>query len=267
MYKLSEILGKKAIALYEATELGEVQGVLLDKTLTKIRYFSVKPKNDNDAVLFFPCASVASLSFDALALKNKSRGVNRFSLPQVYASVPLGKTVYSHEGKLYGRITEVQAEGSDVVSISAGDFTFEPACVLSSSDEILIVNDGTARVRLVPPVTAVPKPENAVQATVYTGTSPSIPSNGETVDTTEELPAQPAISEPTAPKKGSVTAAAVSPGDNKEIGYSFLIGRVASRSITGNNGAIITEGETITKEHLALARSSDKLVQLALHSK
>ena len=48
MYKLSEIIGKNVVSLFEAENTGTLVNVLFDKNLCKIRYFEVFSDEEED---------------------------------------------------------------------------------------------------------------------------------------------------------------------------------------------------------------------------
>ena len=252
MFNFSELKGKKVIALYEAEVLGEIETAVTDNLLKKVRFFQVKDKNGE--TIYFPYSLIASVGADAVMLKNKSKILQRDAIPSPLAVLPLSASVYTHNGKALGSVTDLKFDGDKIVKIIACDNEIEPCKILSRSQEVIVVNDGEDKVKLVPPVSQEPK--KVIAEEKAENLSPVA---------TEEAPSEQAS--PTVPNRAS-TASLASTQNDKTAGYSFLLGRIATDELFSASGEIIVEsGQTIDDTVINKASSADKLVQLALRSK
>ncbi len=252
MFNFSELKGKKVIALYEAEVLGEIENAVTDNSLKKVRFFQVKGQSDE--TIYFPYSLIASVGDDAVMLKNKSKILSREAISSPLAVLPLASSVYTHSGKALGKVTDLKTDGDKIVKLLVGDSEIEPCKILSRSKNVIIVNDGEDKVKLVPPLTQEPKKVVAEEkAQAFT---PLV---------TEEAPSE-QIS-PTVPNRAS-TASLTNTQNDKTAGYSFLLGRIATDELLSASGEIIVEsGQTIDDTVINKANSADKLVQLALRSK
>ena len=182
MYKLSEIIGKNVVSLFEAENTGTLVNVLFDKNLCKIRYFEVFSDEEEDVKRkFFDPSAVSSLYNDAVVIKNGGRLLSRFSIPPSFVPGPVNAAVYNPFGVALGRVTDVTLDGFSVVEINVGEKSFAPSKVLSKSEEILIINDTDEKIRLVPPVKKIPSPHESAARTVKVNSA--APSDKEEVTT------------------------------------------------------------------------------------
>lgn len=257
MYNYTDIVGKRAIALYEARNLGVISAVITDKSLSKLRYFAVK--QDDGSELFFPFNAISSFSLDAVTLKNCQKVKSRFDLTPPFSCAPVGSEVFSYDGKLLGKIDDISFDNSKIVCLKVGELAFSASKILSQSDSLLIVNDGNEKIRLVAPT--LEKPIEKVDDIEKENPPVESSENSE-----QETPVAPA---PTMPQKGSVTVSSVTQSDTENLSaFAFLLGRTATKDLLAPTGEIILrEGEVINENALTDARKYDKLVQLALYSK
>ena len=119
----------------------------------------------------------------------------------------------------------------------------EPVLPAESNDE---PNKPTVKPVVLPAATVTTESENAARAAAY---------------------APPVRSSVVLPPKADVTVTRTPlAGATDKAGYSFLIGKTATRTILADDGGIlVSEGETLTAE--TLSKATGKLVLLALYSK
>lgn len=163
MYKLSGLVGKNVIGLYEAKSAGTLSGALLDKNMGAVRCFEVLSEGEDDLCRrFFSPECLWAMDGDAVVLHNCGKLKGRLSLPASYVRGPINAAAYSPDGRLLGRVTDLTLDGFSVVGIDVGELSFPPESVLSRSDEIIIINDKGEKIKLVPPVSRrVPSPDKA----------------------------------------------------------------------------------------------------------
>lgn len=153
----SDVLSKKAIALYEARTAGEIFCVLTDSRAKKIRVFGIKTAADDDAEeLYFAPAAIVGFS-DAVTLKNRTALKGRFSLAGGLKALPIGGECYSPNGKFLGTLDSIDTVNGEIVSFTAGGVDYPAARLVSFSENVLILSDTDEKYRLSPPKTRVPK--------------------------------------------------------------------------------------------------------------
>lgn len=293
MYKLSDIIGKTVIGTFEAKNVGTLMNALFDRGLNKIRWFEALSDDETDAErTYFEPSAVSAMADDAIMLKNCGKLTGRFSLAPVFVSAPVNLPVYSPFGKALGRVTDITLDGFSVTEINVGELAFSPDAVLSSSDDVMIVNDTGEKIRLVPPKTRIPDPVEAAgikaviasaqgsaaapKATAMPEVVPSRSAIDGEAEPSDELPGgenAPDIPEkPILPGKipysnVSVTKSPLT-GDAKRAGYAFLIGKLVTKTLTADDGGVVVEaGSRVTEDDLSRTEQAGKLVQLALHTK
>ena len=293
MYKLSDIIGKTVIGTFEAKNVGTLMNALFDHGLNKIRWFEALSDDETDAErTYFEPSAVSAMADDAIMLKNCGKLTGRFSLAPVFVSAPVNLPVYSPFGKALGRVTDITLDGFSVTEINVGELAFSPDAVLSSSDDVMIVNDTGEKIRLVPPKTRIPDPIEAAgikavissaqgfaaapKATAMPEVVPSRSATGGEAEPSDEPPGGENASDipekPILPGKipysnVSVTKSPLT-GDAKRAGYAFLIGKLVTKTLTADDGGVVVEaGSRVTEDDLSRTEQAGKLVQLALHTK
>lgn len=264
MYRLGDIVGKNVIGLYEAKSAGTLMGALLDRSLLRLRYFEVAPDDEGDANrLFFPPECVGALDGDAVMIRNCGKLVGRYSLPPSFVRGPMSAPVYSPDGRSLGRVTDLTLDGFTVTHINVGELAFPPECVLSRSDEMLIINDTGENIRLVPPAKKVPSPHGSSPAVEVRVHAEEVSAAYEGDVTRKNAPMPNRRVRGNAVELPARAAAATENGS-----FDFLLGRVATREIRDEHGKkIISAGEVIDGSVLGAALKADRLVSLALCSK
>ena len=249
MYDYFDVVKKRVISTYEATVLGKVDNILVDKAISRVRFFVVK--RDDNSNLYFPFSAISSMNNDAIMLKNLNLAFERSDVAPPFYFAPIGVEVYSFSGKLLGKVDNVSFERGKVTHFTVGSVTFNPSKIVSISEDVIIVNDSDKKIRLYSPVKKVSKPKAT--------------SDSQVLDSVEKEN----VLEPTVPAKGNVLPSS-SPTFEKDktSGYAFLLGREAIKELMSASGEVIVkEGSVIDEETLLLAHKHDRLVQLALYSK
>ena len=270
MFKLSSVLNRNVISLFEAQNVGEVSGVLLDKSLNKIRYFAVINHSQNDTELFFPPTLITNVSNDAVTIKNLSKTSSRSDIPPIYVKVIVGASVFSFLGKDYGKISDIEIdEQGKIINFVTPQLTFAPSKILSHSIDLLIINDTDQKVRLPRPcVKKVSSPVPPPTPTVTVSATETL-IQPKATSLPEVEPSLISSIEPIAPPKATAIVShspLTSPQENTS--YDFLLGRTAQKNILADDDTlIIAQSQIIDSSILSLARKYDKLVHLALHSK
>ncbi len=253
MFKLSEMLNKDVIGLYEAKRVGRISGALFDKDLKRLKYFEL---TSPDGRAYFAPKEIFGCGKDAVTLKNLSGVIDRYALPPTYTDALIGRAAYTPNGDLIGSIGDVTADGTRVIGITVGESELAPEKLLSVSDDMVIFAEGE-RFRLVPPKKRTSTPKTAAKPTTETA---------ETVETVMPEQKQTAVQTVDVPVRVSSETRPEDVG--RAMGYAFLLGKIVTRTVMGDNGVVVAaEGSVIDEKKLTAAEQAGKLVQLALHSR
>lgn len=152
----SDVLSKKAIALYEAREIGRVFCVMTDQKCKKLRFFGVETTGADAEKLYFNPGSVVGFS-DAVTLKNRAAFRGRFSLPGGLKTMPMGGEIYSPGGKRLGTLDSVETENGAITAFVASGVAYPSSRLVSFSENIMILSETEEKYRVSPPRTRVPK--------------------------------------------------------------------------------------------------------------
>ncbi len=134
MCKLSEIIGKNALSLWDATSLGKIKNAVCDAGLKKIT--ALETENGN----FFPVSEVVAFGADTIVVSSYSSSPNE-GLP-----FPINTLVYTVSGTLWGAVYDLEFKGDKIISVLVPDNKFDGSKIVSRSDELIIVNDGNKRI-------------------------------------------------------------------------------------------------------------------------
>lgn len=300
MYKLSGLVGKNVIGLYEAKSAGTLSGALLDKNMGAVRCFEVLSEGEDDLCRrFFSPECLWAMDGDAVVLHNCGKLKGRLSLPASYVRGPINAAAYSPDGRLLGRVTDLTLDGFSVVGIDVGELSFPPESVLSRSDEIIIINDKGEKIKLVPPVSRrVPSPDKASALAAVVAHSEDNAAAGSAADNPGETAGGESTERERSPEyeradmeRGEDSPAAIGAGESGAVdlplkvsgenvsvtpggaggraaGYAFLLGKTATREVYGDDGMpLVRGGERIDDDALSRVANAGKLVWLALHSR
>lgn len=261
MLKVSEILSKPIISLYEAKNVGIISNIFFDKKMQTAKYLVIYSDNDDDInEKFIAFKEISALESDAATVKNLSKIVSRFSIAPTYSINPMNLKVFNHEGKEIGKITDIEIEGNKIINLNLGDKKYPPSMVLSKSDEIIVINDSGQPIKLSPPArirkTAADKKRNVTITAA---------DKDNTIIATDNLKD---INLPYRVLPENTSVATPPAGITKKQGYTFLLEKVMTRTIFSDTGEMIAEKDAaINPEIIEKAISAGKLVHLALHSK
>lgn len=251
MQKASNLIGKEVISLYEAQSLGTVVSLVPDGSLRSVKYLCVfRDDAEDDSRRYIPLTCADNMSADVITVKNMSAVVD-LSASDATDVYPANLPVYSHCGKLLGKVTDLTLNGTAVEEIVAEDFTFSPQKILSHSDKLIIVNCSERKIKLVPPR------EKAARAIAKDADNP--PKHNSEKN---------AVVEAEAVEIAASGADSAMEREQKSEGYSFLLGKTVTRTITlGESDRPLQEGDIVTPQTLENAKRHGKLVQLALYSR
>ena len=144
MSKISEIISKQVVSVYEAKIVGTVVNVTFDEKLSKLKSFIVIDENSDEEY---------ELSFkDVYAEKDSFIVKNLTKLKGVYFEAfnnnPINKICLSVQGEVLGKVTDIEVCGEDVATIILNNGSrVEPKNVLAC-ESVLIINCGENKVKM-----------------------------------------------------------------------------------------------------------------------
>lgn len=144
MRKVSEILGKNIISLYEGKRIGIIENVAFDKKLKKLKSFIVYDEDGDDIDrLFVPSGGVKIEGENAVMIKNLEKVVE--DTKNIYSKKnPMNADVYNLKGTLLGKVNEVliASDTNDIYSLLLNDGTEILQTQIVSGDFKTIVVQG-----------------------------------------------------------------------------------------------------------------------------
>lgn len=264
MIKVSELLGKRLMALNSAKLIGTVGNIVFDEKLTSGRLLEVFGDEDTDAeIRYVELKKVKSLDFDACVIADKSFALPAWAADANGAKNPINCDCFNQDGKSLGKVRDVILDGTKVAAVLLDSGEMTPEKLISRSDKLIVFNDSGKHIKLYRPKTTVPKPHKANADTavkIHTAqperTQPPEPQENQT---NIALPAR-------VPQTNTVVTRTPAK-DEITNPYAFLIGKTLVKDISADNGVVLLRRHSvITDEIISAARQHGKLVQLALYA-
>ncbi len=259
MYKVTDIISKPVINLYNGNSEGTVKNICFDKGLKKATSLVLFNDNDDEEMIL-AINKIYNIGSSAITIKN-SEGL----LPALFASNieynnQINNKVYNLEGESLGTVKDILLSQSyKVESIEVGEKSFLGNSIVSFNDSNMIVNSSGVKFSK---ETFKPK---------ITGLKPKL-------DLVKILPKIPEKENEDIPKI-DFKDIEIKPKQNYKISenplpqrmitsQNYLLGRKLNKTIYGLNNEIIAKKDTIiTEKILNNAKSHNKLVELAVFSK
>lgn len=125
MKRISEVLGKNIISIYEGKSIGIIENVVFDKKLKKLKSFVVYDEdNDNIDRLFVPSGAIKLEGENAVMIKNLEKVVED-TKNLLSKNNPINASAYNLSGNLLGKVKEVliSDDTKEIYSLILGDDT------------------------------------------------------------------------------------------------------------------------------------------------
>jgi len=241
MFRLSEIVSKPVISLYEARREGIVVGCIFDAKMSRLMALAVECEDETDAgKKRLDLKNIYKHDSDAVVVKNSA--VLRFC-DKAIGGCPIGLIAYDHEGTVLGTIDDIGIDvRGKVLWISCNGVNLECTRLVSRSDK-LVIFCGAGK----PPKLTSPRSKRVATKRIEAALAKAETAGGQI-----RLHAQVSRTPP--------------PKDSKMRNYDFLVSKIVERDIVSSIGEVIAlEGDVITDAIIDLARNDHKLVQLALY--
>ena len=235
MEKISKILGKPVISIFDGTVEGYVKNVFADKKLCKVLWLCVFDDESQEEKLV-ETKNVYSFCEDAVMIKNNA-GTYLLGTVDLQEINPIGYKIYQLNGKQKNKIADFEIdERMNITNIFLQDgSTFDKAYILNIGKNTVIEKEN----KNVSLANFRPKQPNELAI--------------ETNQKVEILEEKTEIK--IAPKKIVTT------------NYDFLIGRKVGQNIYTENGQLIAKKQSrITNQIIDLASQNGKLKELTTFS-
>lgn len=243
MYKLSEVLSKPVISLYEATSVGTAYNIFFDDKMQKLRLLEILTDSDNDVNKFVLPKNVIFPISDAVCVKNLSVVSSIAECQNCFN--PINRPCFDTDGKYIGKVTDICFDKCDVLEIFANDKKILPKDVVKINSDLVLVRAEGSKYKPTPPAIKIKeKPE------VQEFPEEVIP-NKPIYEKKVDVPA----------KLGAGTVKINTANDDR---FDFLIGKTVSKNL--DFGFPVAADTVITRSLLTRVAKEGKLVTLALYA-
>jgi len=291
MPKLSSIIKKPLLLLYEVKLTEELFGGLINVKTKKLEYYAF-----GDACNPFLIApkKIERVGENALILINDLyiKRASDIDLSKL-AVTPLGKKVYSSDGKFFGTVTDIEINDENICTdMYIGEEKIALDSVLEFGDIVLTKGGWCPKIcKYVPKKVKSPKKAQTIRVKMLDGEQQAAQQSdiGDDYPQTQPITLAQAIREEARILSEERLSARLpaeedaTPSEQDKIpteqredphipriisSYGFLLGRIVTKNIFSyNRELLINEGDVVTEPVVEKARSAGKLVELTLHSK
>lgn len=247
MYKISEILSKPVISLYEGAVEGIIKNFTFDKKLKKITHFIVFDAEENADDQVITSNNIFAIGENALVIKNATclEPLTNFE-PQLKINNPINLQVYTTQGKCIGKVTDVIIEKNFAVKsfLISNDKEIDIKEIISLSKNAILVQDENVKINRT-------KLTNHKRPKLIKTDSPiTILRNDSLAPILPQIPNTPT----TLPTK--VTSS-----------VNFLVGRVVTQNLYSQSKELIAKkGSLISQKTIDNARKNGKIKELSIFS-
>lgn len=239
MIKISDLLGKPLISLFDAKAVGFISNVWFDSKLVAAKTAEITSDDDE-----FPERSYTQIRYmecdgDAAVIKSLA-GVTSLNSSVATVSSPINRRAFNQNGKDLGTVRDVILENNRTQKIICEKAEFTPKELLSLGDNLCIFNDTGKPIKLARPKVPRPTPKAAeTEVNIFS-----------------------AVQTPRMPQSVTVTKTPGVPVKD----YSFLMGKPVRTPVLSGGKILIPAGKIVDEQTIELARRENKLVQLALRA-
>lgn len=108
MFKLSEILSKPILSLFNGKIEGIIKTAIFDKKLLKIKYLIIFDESEQNDEFAIATSSIFSIGENAIVIKNSSclEPMSNFE-PQISNNSPINLSAYTTKGTGLGKVTDI----------------------------------------------------------------------------------------------------------------------------------------------------------------
>lgn len=143
MSKISEIISKQVVSLYEAKFVGTIVNVVFDERLSKLKSFIVIDEND-DKELELSIKDVFSFN-DSFVIKNQDK--LKDVIFEAESNNPINKIAITIHGEVLGKILDIELNEDKVLNIILDNGKLINPEQVVACENVLILNDGENKVK------------------------------------------------------------------------------------------------------------------------
>lgn len=240
MIKISEIISREVIAIYECESVGTIKSVCFNQNLTKaIGFVFFNDENDFDSCI--NQENIYSITEEGILIRNMSKT----SIFVGENNSPINKKIFSVTGKDYGKIKDVILNQDLTVDhfLTNKQTKIYPQNLVTFGSTILITNDN----------------DNPVKAHMFKPKERAFVSEKELKDITVKI----LQISPTKSEQEPLTPIKFPLKINSSNQTKELIGKKVSKTIMGqNNEIIIRQNNIISGKTLDMAKRHNKTREL-----
>lgn len=144
MSKISNIISKQVVSLYEANLVGTIVNVFFDEKLCKLKGLIVID-DENEKEYELSLKDVFSMSKDAFVIKNVSK-LKEVILQEDFNN-PINKVCISINGEILGKIIDVEIDNGVVENIILENGNQLSSSMVVACENVVIVNDTNSSVK------------------------------------------------------------------------------------------------------------------------
>lgn len=254
MLKVTELIGKYVISLYDGQTNGEVENVLFDAENKKAKYLTIYDSNSN-LTLVLPINKIYKIGDGAITIRNSAVLNQEVDVLKELEELhnPMNAKCFSVDGNLLGVVCDIELDNKlNIANILLNSNKSIPLSDIATFNQnTLLVYDGSkiniknfnSKIK----ITKLPLKTENRYVNIMEITEPD---------------------EPETSPEGLANAEPVAIGPARAItNYKFLINRKVSRDIFSFNGEIIIkENSKINTSVIDLARCNGKLKELTMYS-
>lgn len=239
--QLIDILSKPVISLYNGTNEGMVLSACFSEDLKKLNYLIIVSSEDNeDDELVLSAKEVFKYGNDAIMIKNNTCLEFKTNFEDICLNNPINSTAYDVDGNLLGKVTSVTIDTQLLVEeFIVGDKTYKRNQLISFSFDTLVFKGKDTKVSLAkfkPSLAFVSSVDVPVKIMQIGATKPTMLSD-----------------------KNQISRLA--------LNANLLLGRKITKNISTSNGELIAKvGSVISTKIITIARTHQKLRELAIYS-
>lgn len=234
MFKLSEIISKPVLSVYEGVKVGYVKNICFDEKLKKVKGFFVFNDNVENCESFVLLKNVYIVGESAILLKNLSKLTTM--LPE--ENSPINTSVYSFSGKEAGEVNDACFDDKlNTICLKTNkEMEIKIEDVVNVGYDVIFYTDNKVKICI---EKMKPKNQNFENNENIKANILELGGKEQNIELKNALPVRVSSS------------------------GKFLLGRRANKSILGlNNEYIVKKGQVISEKTIQTAKQHNKLNEL-----
>ena len=260
MYKLSDILSKQIVNLYNGKYEGTIKDISFDEKFKQAKWLILFDEESEEFAL--DINKIYMVGENAITIKNGDGLFLTSTLNKNFKNNPINLPCYTVGGNLLGKLNDIEFNKNFYVSnFHVNKNTFPLNKIVNIGNNLIVINDDDKKIKL-----SNFKPKIQTNDTkamqVVSIQKKETNTNENTIPKIEEI-----VDADTPTKKPFI----VNKGINQQkilSNQNFLLGRKATKTVYGiNNEVIIKKDNIINSKNLEYAKLHNKISELAVFSK